>query len=129
MTDAEAELHSSREGSQDYDMEEDDSDVLLKTLEELEQIVPVVESNDWKAETCQAEECRGVREVSKETKTHNKGPYSKLLSLLHNGAGVRKERLVVEEMSVDVGLIERVPSKAAPELAPRSRRLRSGREF
>ena len=119
-TNADAELLSSREGSQDYDMEEDDSDILLKTLEELEQIVPVVESNDWRAETCQAEECRGFEEVSKGTRTHDKGPYFKLLSLLRNGAEVRKERLVVEEMSVDVGLIERVPSKAAPELAPRS---------
>ena len=55
-TNADAELLSTREGSQDYDMEEDDSDILLKTLEELEQIVPVVESNDWRAETCQKEE-------------------------------------------------------------------------
>ena len=55
-TDTNIKLRSSREGSQDYDMEEDDSDVLLKTLEELEQVVPGVESNDWQADYCQAEE-------------------------------------------------------------------------
>ena len=87
---ADAELLSSREGSQDYDVDYDDSDVLLKTLEELEQIVPVAESNDWRAETCQAEECRGFEEVSKETRTHDKGPYFKLLSLLRSGTEARK---------------------------------------
>ena len=45
-TNTDINLRSSREGSQDFDMEEDDSDVLLKTVEELEQVVPEVKSND-----------------------------------------------------------------------------------
>ena len=126
---ADVELLLSREGSQDYDMEYDSSDVLLKSLEELEQAVPVTESIDWRAETCQAEECRSFEEVSKETRTHDKGPYYKLLTLLRGGTEARKEKMVVEEMSVGLGLAEGVPSGIAPEFATRSRRLRSGREF
>ena len=91
--------------------------------------MPVAESNNWRAETCQAEECRGFEEVSKGTRTHDKGPYFKLLSLLRNGAEVCKEKLVVEEVSVGLSLVEGVPSGVAPEFAPRSCRLRSGREF
>ena len=122
-TNADAELLSSREGSQDYDVEYDGSDVLLKSLEELEQTVPVTESIDWRAETCQAEECRSFEEVSKETRTHDKGPYYKLLTLLRGGTEARKEKMVVEEMSVGLGLAEGVPSGIAPEFATRSRHL------
>ena len=128
-TNADAELLSSREGSQDYDVEYNGSDVLLKSLEELEQTVPVTESIDWRAETCQAEECRSFEEASKETRTHDKGPYYKLLTLLLGGTEARKEKTAVEEMSVDLDFVKGVPSDVVPEFVPRSRRLRSGREF
>ena len=67
--------------------------------------------------------------MSKETRTHDKGPYYKLLTLLRGGTEACKEKMVVEEMSVDLGFAEGVPSDIAPEFSLRSRRLRSGREF
>ena len=128
--DADVELLASREGSQDYDMENDGGDVLLKSLEELEQTVQVTDAMEWRAETCQAEECRSFEESSKETRAPEKGPFQKLLTLLLiRGAEAHKKKMAVEEKSADLDFVEEVSLDAAPEFVLRSRRLRSGREF
>ena len=67
--------------------------------------------------------------MPKGTKTHDNGPYSKLLSLLYNETGVSKERLAVERMPAEGALVKGVPVEATLESAPRSRCLQSGREF
>ena len=84
---------------------------------------------EWRAETCQAEECRSFEESSKETRTPEKGPYHKLLTLLLGGAEAHKEKTAVEEMSVELDSVKEVPFDVAPEFVLRSRRLRSGKEF